>query len=199
VFQISDFRQSNEMTEVLHFINTWSSAHAVASPDEIQHRTSSFGNINSDGSAFGGYARTLTLLSPLFFALVEPTVRPLVKVCTEDLGLITYTSCEGHAYPDDRLNSQLHVGVLPRSAEEYGLVLQIFDAVFQRVNLGTSGAQFAIVKGEVIDRATDEKWPVIDLYLINLGLWPEYYESRVNNVSNLIGVLKGMAAEGDLR
>lgn len=195
--QISNFRQTNEMSEIAIFISTWSSERLVASPDEVQRRTSRFGNINIDGSALGGYARTLTVRNPLFFTLIEPAVRPLVMMCTEELDLITYTSCEGHSYPDDSLNSELHVGILPRSVEEYQLVLQVFGAVLHRANPEVIGAQFAVVTGDVIDRATGDNWPAIDIYLVNRGEWTDYYEHRVDHVSKLIGVLRQLAAESD--
>jgi hypothetical protein len=195
MLRISELRKTNEMSEIAHFIGTWTSERLVAAPADISHQTSSFGNINTDGSALSGYARTLTARNPLFDSLIESTVRPLVDVCVNHLSLVTYTSCEGHAYPDVDLNSELHVGILPRSTEEYQLVLEVFGAVCQKANLSTAAGQFELATGEVTDRAVGDKWPAIDLYLINRGTWDDYYASRSGNVSQLLVVLQPLIAD----
>jgi hypothetical protein len=195
MLRIDELRKTNEMSEILHFVGTWVSEHLVTEPSDVSYQTSRFGNINTDGSAFSGYARTLTMQNPLFYSLIEPAVRPLVAVCVKDLGLVTYTSCEGHAYPDRHLNSELHVGILPRSTAEHQLVLEVFGAVCQHVKSRTVAGQFSLATGEVTDRESGEKWPAIDLYLISRGTWDDYYEHRGGNVSQLIDALQSLIAD----
>jgi len=72
------------------------------------------GPINIEGSARCQSAAIYTPAAPEFRGSIEARVRPLVLLLVEQLGCITYSSCEGHPPEEEALMRGRHVGILPR-------------------------------------------------------------------------------------
>jgi uncharacterized protein len=72
------------------------------------------GPINIEGTARCQSAAIYTPAAPEFRGSIEARVRPLVLFLVEQLGCITYSSCEGHPPEGEALMRGRHVGILPR-------------------------------------------------------------------------------------
>ncbi|HEU4581541.1 MAG TPA: hypothetical protein VFS67_24955 [Polyangiaceae bacterium] len=83
-------------------------------------RQSAAGNRNLWGSAADTEAYTYVRRQPAFVESIEPRIRPLVLYLVDQLGLITYSSCEGHWPAAGAPFRAAHVGILPESLDEGG-------------------------------------------------------------------------------
>jgi uncharacterized protein len=115
-------RSPNEMPDVAGFLGRWNRP-GSARPQARLH-TSADGNINTVGLPGIHEADDLDPGHPRWREAIEEGVWPLVRTLTTgDWMLVTYDSCQGHAYPDSVLDpAERRVGVLPRDAAEQAAV-----------------------------------------------------------------------------
>jgi uncharacterized protein len=136
----------------------------------------------------GTYAPAHTPSDLGFEESLEPAVRPLVLALIKKYGVITYTSCEGHLYPDiEGRNSLLHVGMLVGYGGLEGGVANI-KSVVDNENLQSylSGASARLLAGDLLDELTGRRYKTVDLYLLkNTPYWSIYFENRSKNVEIL--------------
>jgi len=64
----------------------------------MNNKANKYGNINDDGVP-GNAARIFNPNVPDFYEYIEDGILPLIK-CFNELGIFTYSSCEGHFYGD---------------------------------------------------------------------------------------------------
>jgi uncharacterized protein len=158
----------------------WGDPQALRNRVRYPLRKSTSGNINDTGSVGELPARILTPTHPHFERFVEEGVRALVVVLVRRHGLITYTSCEGHHYPEGGpTSSERHVGLLPRSQAEYDAMERAFIVAGRDVNALalTPHVRIALLR-HTLD-AGDEALPALDLYLARNkdSSWSDYFAS----------------------
>lgn len=112
-------RLPNVMPDVDAFLGRWDTPAAPRRPARLL--TSADGNINTVGLPGIHEADDVDPLHPQWRAAIEDGVWPLVDALTTGAWrLITYDSCEGHAYRSGALTpGRRRVGVLPRSPQEF--------------------------------------------------------------------------------
>ena len=94
-----------------------------------------------------------------FLANIEPGVAPLVRIMTERLGWLTYTSCEGHRGPPLR---ERHLGLVARTPAEGAAMVNRLAPACRRANLGARHVRLALT---LIAAETElGPWPCLDLY-----------------------------------
>lgn len=92
------------------FLARWRMPAAVPAAPPL--RQSQAGNRNLSGSAVDTAAYSFAPGQPGFTDSIEPGIRPLVLYLVERVGLITYSSCEGHLPTAASPFRPAHVGVL---------------------------------------------------------------------------------------
>lgn len=128
------FKRVNRFDGACRLIGGWSDP---PQPHRVALEVSSVGNINTSGVPGRLCGHALVRSHPQFVASLEPGIRELVLLLCDDFKWITYTSCQGHAYDDPKVyNMERSVGLLPRTHEEYLLMLRIFDRAAYEVNRG---------------------------------------------------------------
>jgi uncharacterized protein len=101
------------------FLNAWDDPQHWQNRREVPLRTTPCGNINATGEVGDYSGHAVTQWQGQFDTSLEPGVRSLVRALVDDWRWITFTSCEGHSYPNSRLPSvPRHVGLLPRNQSE---------------------------------------------------------------------------------
>ncbi|MFG1793979.1 radical SAM protein [Nocardia sp. NPDC049149] len=114
-------KRLNEMHDVRGFIGRWRDPRATRHKPRLQ--ISTHGNINTVGEPGIHEADDLDPLHPLWRNAIEPGVWPLVEVITAEWNLITYDSCEGHAYAGLAIEpGERRVGILPREPAQYARI-----------------------------------------------------------------------------
>ncbi|MFJ9541212.1 hypothetical protein ACIRPX_28640 [Streptomyces sp. NPDC101225] len=112
-------RFPNVMPDVDAFLGCWNAPAAPRRPVRLLRSTA--GNINTVGLPGIHEADDVDPGHPQWRAAIEDGVWPLVDALTTGAWrLVTYDSCEGHAYRSGSLApGRRRVGVLPRSPEEF--------------------------------------------------------------------------------
>lgn len=155
-------REPNRIASVHGLLRSWDF------PQEAHAKTfaiSEAGNINFAGVVAGSYAHIFTPGEPEFEAAIEPGVRPLVLAAVCEGGLVTYTSCQGHGYADSELNSECHIGILPRTRRELHRAWTAFKRVTLHDGDSLQVSSLAIYPWHLFDEHSQREVPVVDLYL----------------------------------
>jgi hypothetical protein len=131
----------NHLSDVAAFRRAWDRGRPAGDPPPPPQRRGPHGHINLTGSPDEPSAADLVPHDRRFWSEIEPGVLPLVFAVVS-LGLITYSSCEGHqrgqAYGEPKLYR--HVGVLPRDGQELRTVTEVAAAASLRyANLARPG------------------------------------------------------------
>lgn len=188
-------RVANSMEGIQEFRKLWDRGTSYPAPAAAREvSTSPFQNINAGGLSGGLYAPTFTPHHERFDAVIEPLVKPLVHYVVRELRLITYTSCQGHSYPGWNDNSELHVGILPRSASEaFDIGRMLESRLNGRDNFDGRSVSYDVCYGELLDKNDRSRFPVIDLYLSKSppDSWDHYMASRENSVASMLQALRG--------
>ncbi|MCU0748538.1 MAG: hypothetical protein MUF13_03230 [Akkermansiaceae bacterium] len=150
------------------------------------------GTINSNGKLSCLEASIFSRNSRIFEDAIEKGVKSLVLYLTDSVGLITYTSCEGH-----RVNRELNilkhrnVGILPRNLEEYNFVkynLKQVESFFVKLN-NNKCVQVTIDENFV--ESENGKMPCIDiLFLPKLGKENDYFLALEEVYQNFLELTK---------
>lgn len=188
-------REPNSIASVRELLCSWGSSRTEHTKT---FAVSEAGNINFAGVLAGTYAHIFTPGELDFEAAIEAGVRPIVLAVVRKGDLVTYTSCEGHAYASGELSSECHVGVLPRTRGELRRAWKAFRCAASRANGGLTVSSVAIYPWQLYDQDGQREVPVIDLYLHrrpSVGM-ERYFEKRSLDASHLAGALHAEFAQG---
>ena len=171
-------RLPNSMRDVDAVPRPLGRPHAVPR-QRAQLQTSDLGNINTVGLPGVHEADDLRPRHPQWSQAIEPGVRSLVEAVTSGWGLITYDSCQGHAYPGTSLPpAERRVGILPRDRGEYAATAAALCRAVTRSATGMPAqVRVLLARSELTCEATSRATPVLDLALrpaAGYG-WPEYF------------------------
>jgi hypothetical protein len=114
---------------------SWASSHERAVPydSEMPSHTTSYVYTCSDAQ---------------FRDSIEEKIRPLVFVCVFDLGLITYSSCEGHN--TEQGMAYRNVGILPRNDAEKDFAKALLGSTAEMTNLICACQTIVEIQDEVL-------------------------------------------------
>lgn len=163
-------RDGNTIADLKNFVVAWRApasafeAALEARPLAPQKRSAA-GNINIAGTPYWSESRLLCRNHPSFFDEVEPGVRELVRFFVADLDIMTYTSCEGHAYPGETRFDPRHIGLLPRSRAEKEALVRFVESLPPSASLVPGGPISLGYMDHVADTEIG-KVPVIDIFLL---------------------------------
>lgn len=124
-------RVPNQALDITGTIDAWD-RHGSFPGDSMlaDLRLGSFRNINVEGSPYSATAPTIPHWHPLFESSIEDGIREIVLHLVKVKSWITYTSCEGHNYGSEGPPPAMrHVGILPRSNDEFGQVHRYLQTV----------------------------------------------------------------------
>lgn len=158
----------------------------------VAAKRSQTGNINIAGTQFSSLSAMFLPSQEGFFSVVEPGIRDLVLFIANELDIITYSSCEGHIYPQGRGPDVRYVGMLPRNPDELRLLLRSLEANISRWEMANAAmpVQAQLRSRDLIDRSA--RLPVLDLVLARrVGFsWESYFESLDACTTSLIELLR---------
>ncbi len=185
-------RTPNGMRDVAAFITRWDTPQP-SPPARLL--TSAHGNVNAAGLPGVHEADDLHPADPQWSQAIEPGARCLVEAVTSGWGLITYDSCQGHAYPGTSLPpAERRVGVLPRDRGEYAATAAALCRAVTRSATGMPAqVRVLLARSELTCEATSRATPVLDLALrpaAGYG-WPEYFAVLDQATSVLAQALHG--------
>ncbi|MFD4906583.1 radical SAM protein [Kitasatospora purpeofusca] len=158
-------RTPNSIRDVAGFAARWDDH--TAPRGTVRLSTSAHGNINTAGRPGIHEADDLDPAHPQWRDAIEPGVWPLVHTVTGRWNLITYDSCEGHAYPGLELEPAVRkVGILARDRDEYACAAA---ALCRAAAAATSGLPASVTvtlgRSELTCETTGATTPVLDLAL----------------------------------
>ncbi|WP_232794067.1 hypothetical protein [Pseudofrankia saprophytica] len=117
------------------FLASWEEPGHPRNLEAVSLQESRFGNISETGELGNYRGHALSRWHPKFRAALEPGIRPLVVILAERLGYITYTSCEGHSYPETVLAPvERHIGLYPRDGAERQAIVALLSDLSRAVN-----------------------------------------------------------------
>ena len=169
-----DIRMSekNQMTNLDAFCRTWDSAGTSASEATILR--SEFGNINLQGSPLSQASWNIVRSDPRFSEFLEDGIKELVLVLTDDFKWITYSSCEGHFYPDEDIPPRRRsVSIAPRSLQEAARIAGVLQFVKDTVR--SEHVEFLIRAIPIVDESRHHLG--IELDLLPKSGWANYFDN----------------------
>lgn len=186
-------RAENRSTNVARFMRLWDTPVTPEQQAEMGRRIvikqlrSPYGNINDQGTPYPSQSCFVNRFHPDFESVIEPGVRSMLAAVAIDLDLVTYTSCEGHRYPDTSRHSERHVGIVARSAEEVERVLAIFERAASRTNARHPGKSTEIAIMRHTLRDGEIVYPAVDLYVCRReeASWDAYF-AEVDEVAETL-------------
>lgn len=197
---IQELRGRNSIRGLEAFIEAWSNE--IPYPENIKEARlarSKYGNLNAGGIPAGLYAPALSKWHPRFLSCIEYRVQPLVGALTDIAGLMTYTSCEGHAYPSTLGGGvELHVGVLPRNQREYLEVKELLWSLVRSRTEGQSSAAYpTVAHGHLQDEDSSRSVEVLDLYVLRRTgtSWEKYFAALELETNALVQELRNILSE----
>ncbi|MCX4689764.1 radical SAM protein [Kitasatospora purpeofusca] len=170
-------RTPNSMHDVAGFAARWDDG--TTPRGTVRLSTSAHGNINTVGRPGIHEADDLDPAHPQWRDAIEPGVWPLVHTVTHRWNLITYDSCEGHAYPGLELEPAARkVGILARGQNEYA---RVAAALCRATSAAAPGLPVSITvtlsRSELACETTGGATPVLDLALQPTAdhNWDDYF------------------------
>jgi hypothetical protein len=138
------------LTGVDVFLSSWCNGSSVNSC-AIKIRKSYAGNINRAGLAMeGAEAYLLPINHAQFWDSIEKGIKPLVRFFTEDQGLITFTSCEGHLYKNGSYSPR-NIGIIMRSEDELNFIILLISDVTKMFNQEHKAIKVKFYSYDMID------------------------------------------------
>ena len=184
----------NRATGIAGFLDGWD----APAPPSAGPEVSDDGNISVDGALATYVGHMIGRRHPDFGRFIEPGVRDLVDVLVDDLGLVTYSSCEGHRYSSsDRAPGLRMVGVLPRSDGELRLATVVLLAAIRKARrtLPTEVGARAIVTVDRLEGETPtERWTTVDLQFVPVGGWDHYFADLDAVTSGVVAGVRAVLA-----
>ena len=181
-------RGDNRSSNVARFMKLWDTPLTAAQQDEFRRlapasqKLSATGNLNNDGTPYPSTSCLVSRFHPDFESVLEPGVKEFLAAIAIDLNLVTYTSCEGHFYPDGtHPHDERHVGVIPRSDGERQRILQLFETVAQEINGRFPEAPIEVAIMDHSVRDGDTVYSALDLYLSKRegAGWDQYFAQQI--------------------
>lgn len=124
----------NFMSDVPGFLDAWNNQNNPENSEQVDIYTTAYGNVNNTGQVGNYDGHALSPFHVQFAQAIEPGIRDLVMFFVHEKNWVTYTSCEGHQYDRGvRLHPvERHVGLLPRTVDEYNDIRSYVDALVQQ-------------------------------------------------------------------
>lgn len=137
---------------------------------------------------------------PQFDEFIESGVRSLVRSLIDRLNCITYSSCEGHCVQGvlDSKFSFRHVGILPRSRDEWARFQLVLTTVASAVNAASSNGVVRVVieRREITTNGPSRQ--CIDLiFAAETGSSQEYF-GTVDSITRMFIEVLEYATRADL-
>lgn len=127
MLKLNDERQVNAIARLEPFLRHWQAHPAQPPPAELTPMArSAHGNINIGAKPFTAPSLLVPRGHQDFYRYIEPGVLDWVAFAVSDLGLTTYTSCEGHRYANGDVDER-HIGLLVDSDAEADRVLALHE------------------------------------------------------------------------
>ncbi|MER7702355.1 radical SAM protein [Kitasatospora sp. NPDC097605] len=189
-------RTPNSMHDVNAFTTRWDDP--AATRIEVRLHVSEHGNINTVGLPGVHEADDLDPAHPQWREAIEAGVRPLVDVLTSRWCLITYDSCQGHAYPGlDLEPAELRVGLLPRDRAEYARTAAALCRAATSAAL-PGGIEVHTARSELTCETSGTTTAVLDLSLRpdHHQDWDAYFANLDTAVRALTGALTAERPSG---
>lgn len=125
----------NRMRGFSDFLASWEDTAHSRNRDVVALGITPVGNINQTGELGDYRGHALSRWHPQFEASLEPGIRSLVCLLVRRFNVVTYTSCEGHAYQGLPLKPvERHVGVLPLTSEQRVYLQALFESIGSDIN-----------------------------------------------------------------
>jgi uncharacterized protein len=186
-------RQPNSMLDVTAFLARWDNPEEPRPAAHLQ--TSAQGNINGAGLPGVHEAEDLDPVHPQWYDAIEQGVRPLVDVLTQDWGLVTYDSCQGHAYTGMTLPpTGRSVGLLPRGPDEYAATAgALCRAVTACAVELPKNVALSVGRSELTSEKSRQNTHVLDLILwpTTDDAWAAYFDVVDEATDILVTGLRG--------
>lgn len=177
------------MADVVDFLDRWDRRlpfEARTSP--VQSR---WGNLNAEGGTHLSRALALTPVDQGWRQALEPGVADLVEFFALERSLVTYDSCEGHAYPNAAISPGLRrVGLFPRTEADWSLIASLASHVstLSTSQLAGSPVEPSLVRTHLFSEAQpNQSWEVVDLGLAPRRevSWEDYF-SYLNAATEIL-------------
>jgi len=144
------------------------------------------GPINVEGSARCSSAAIFTPAAPEFRGSIEARVRPLVLFLVEQLGCITYSSCEGHPPEGDAAMRGRHVGILPRDEADRTRLCAVLVAAAAAASPADDRELVDLVIREDVITSDGPDVRCIDIIFVAGSYdWPDY-AAKVESVQSAL-------------
>lgn len=144
-------KSRNTMQNFESFIVEWVGGRRQIGAEEIVFPLNSFGSINTSGQLDGDTV-AFSPHNPAFLSSIEPRVRGLVGALVYDLGLITYSSCEGHINLESgEIIASGHVGLFSHLPTLAQIIDQIIVPSIQNVNARSSTVAEILLTDEKLE------------------------------------------------
>jgi hypothetical protein len=138
---------------------------------------SSAGNLNIAGTDSSSASVIFVQNQDGFLEAIEPGVRRLVALLACELGLITYTSCEGHQYVANREPDVRSAGILPRNTDEEAKWTSILCEMTEHWNSRNADSPVTsiVLSTVLLDGAM--QLPALDLIFVKQeeASWNQYF------------------------
>jgi uncharacterized protein len=175
-------RRTNRLNDIELFLARWDDPCHPANQTSAAVRWSPHGNRNTSGRPADYFSPVLTPHEDGFWEAVEPGVRELVELII-GRGWVTYTSCEGHAYPGADLEpAERSVGLLPRNRAEQVASAATLTRAARHRGREVRPPYAVIEEGRLIDSLTLKQAPTIEIRFVRRTLeWTNYF-ARLDSV-----------------
>lgn len=179
------------------FLSSWHVGSSVNSY-VIEIKKSYAGNINKAGLAMeGAEAYLLPINHAQFWDSIEKGIKPLVRFFTEDQGLITFTSCEGHLYKNGSYSPR-NIGIIMRSEDELNFIILLISNVTKVFNQEHEAIKVKFYSYDMIDDKKNSHKAIkiifdrisktpIDEYFFNLDHCTSRYLLLLQNEASISG------------
>ena len=177
---LSTIRPINRFDGVDLFLRRWSSRESALSIS--QPLRSEFGNLNLLGESACKYATPFTPKDPGFDTSLEPVVAEAV-ITAVSLGIVTYTSCEGHEYSNGQ-RDLWHVGTIDRNGDLKQFLLKVTEAY--RMVRDVSMPELVVYEGSLHCTQANQNYPCYDLYFLDLAVNFDDYKLACKIACNIL-------------
>jgi hypothetical protein len=171
----------NNFRGLKDFIRRWDQADTSASSPELKNRNGPEGQINLEGLAICSKARIYTPHENNFFGAIEPGVRQLLLEFIRIFNCITYSSCEGHLLSDTSFTIR-HLGILPRSPQEYTHFVKQFRLLTSKLSHEVNTPNVELKVEELILESDDCSKPCLEIVFANLANDPKLYFPELEQI-----------------
>jgi HEXXH motif-containing protein len=171
------------------FLRRWEQHEAGPS---LAPKTSARGNVNVTGAAGDPLAYAFVPADPAFERAIEPRILPLVQALIDRLGVVTYSSCEGHAGAAGASLHPAHVGIIPRCPLEAERVAAALESCAEHIRAKRTAPHIEVrVQRRALESEHGER-PCLDLWFLSTDADEGAYFSALP--ATLSGFLQALPA-----